>query len=73
MSNRGGALKLSLLLAATLLTLPVASTHAQSDIDRDGIDDSVDKCPNLQEDYQKELDGCAPQTTFRGTTRTATA
>ena len=53
-----GSIGFYLLLVATLTTIPLGSTYAQSDIDHDGIADSEDKCPNLQEDYLEELDGC---------------
>ncbi|PIN96822.1 MAG: hypothetical protein COU45_05900, partial [Nitrosopumilus sp. CG10_big_fil_rev_8_21_14_0_10_33_7] len=34
---------------------PVFATH---DLDRDGVTDETDSCPNLQEDYNGAIDGC---------------
>ena len=46
------------LLLATLTSMPINYTFAAEDLDNDGIDDSVDSCPNLQEDYVGPADGC---------------
>jgi hypothetical protein len=32
--------------------MPVNSVFAAEDSDNDGVDDSIDACPNLQEDYE---------------------
>jgi len=38
--------------------MPINHTFAAGDLDNDGVDDSVDSCPNLQEDYEGTIDGC---------------
>ena len=43
---------------STLSSIPAQLAFADSDLDNDGISDDMDKCPNLQEDYENELDGC---------------
>jgi len=38
--------------------MPISSAFAADDLDKDGVDDSIDACPNLQEDYEGTVDGC---------------
>jgi len=45
------------LLVSTLTSIPIPAS-AQTDLDRDGVDDAQDKCPNLQEDFEGIIDGC---------------
>ena len=30
----------------------------ESDLDKDGVSDSVDLCPSLKEDFEGRIDGC---------------
>ena len=46
------------LLVATLTSMPINPVFAADDLDNDGVDDSIDSCPNLQEDYEGTIDGC---------------
>ena len=43
---------------STLSSIPIHSAYGESDLDNDGVLDEVDSCPNLQEDYEGDLDGC---------------
>ena len=47
-----------LLLVTTLTSVPINPAFAADDLDKDGIDDAMDACPNLQEDYEGPEDGC---------------
>jgi hypothetical protein len=38
--------------------MPINPAFAADDLDNDGVDDSMDSCPNLQEDYEGTIDGC---------------
>ena len=38
--------------------MPISYTFAAEDLDNDGVEDSMDLCPNLQEDYEGAVDGC---------------
>ncbi len=38
--------------------MPISYTFAAEDLDNDGVEDSVDLCPNLKEDYEGAVDGC---------------
>ena len=38
--------------------MPINPVFAADDLDNDGVDDSIDACPNLQEDYEGTIDGC---------------
>jgi len=38
--------------------MPISNTFAAEDLDKDGVEDSVDLCPNLKEDYNGPIDGC---------------
>ncbi|KAF6249895.1 MAG: thrombospondin, partial [Nitrosopumilus sp. YT1] len=49
------------LIVFTLSTL-ILPVVAASDIDSDGIIDSLDLCPNLPEDFVGEIDGCPSST-----------
>jgi len=46
------------LLFATLTSMPISYTFAAEDFDNDGVEDSIDLCPNLKEDYEGVIDGC---------------
>ncbi|MFB5638425.1 MAG: thrombospondin type 3 repeat-containing protein, partial [Nitrosarchaeum sp.] len=46
------------MLIATLTSVSVSPAFASHDLDRDGVPDENDHCPNLQEDYQGIIDGC---------------
>jgi len=46
------------LLLATLTSVPINYTFAVEDLDNDGVEDSMDACPNLLEDYEGPIDGC---------------
>ena len=43
---------------ATLTSIPIDPVFAADDLDNDGVDSSIDACPNLQEDYEGTIDGC---------------
>ena len=58
-----------LLLLATLTSIPVNPAFATHDLDRDGILDEIDSCPNLQEDNEGTIDGC-PSNFVHGMMRT---
>jgi len=38
--------------------MPISYTFAVEDLDNDGVEDSMDLCPNLKEDYEGAVDGC---------------
>ena len=46
------------LLVSVLTSVPINSVFAEQDLDKDGIPDAIDRCPNLQEDNESTLDGC---------------
>ena len=46
------------MLLTTLTSMPVNYTFAASDLDNDGVDDTIDACPNLIEDNEGTIDGC---------------
>jgi len=46
------------LLITTLASVAISPAFATHDLDRDGVPDEIDKCPNLQEDHEGSLDGC---------------
>jgi hypothetical protein len=46
------------LLISTISSVPTLTAHAALDLDGDGVNDDVDSCPNLQEDYEGAIDGC---------------
>ena len=37
---------------ATLTSMPINPVFAADDLDSDGVDDSIDACPNLQEEVK---------------------
>ena len=47
-----------MLLVTTLTSIPISPVFAADDLDDDGVPDSIDACPNLQEDYEGAIDGC---------------
>ena len=46
------------LLITTLTSIPLNPVSATHDLDRDGVPDEIDKCPNLQEDHEGSIEGC---------------
>ena len=46
------------MLVTTLTSMPISPVFAADDLDADGVPDSIDACPNLQEDYEGAIDGC---------------
>ena len=49
-------------LLVSTLSIPISPVTAVSDLDSDGISDDLDLCPNLQEDYVGDEDGCPSST-----------
>ncbi len=48
-----------LLLVTILSSVSSFSAYGEeNDLDGDGVPDERDHCPNLQEDYSGEIDGC---------------
>jgi hypothetical protein len=48
-----------LLLTSTIGMMPGSVFAVETiDLDGDGVPDSIDACPNLQEDYEGAIDGC---------------
>ena len=50
-----------LFLLGSTLSISISPILAASDIDNDGVLDSIDLCPRLQEDYFGDIDGCPSQ------------
>ena len=50
-----------LFLLGSTLSISISPILAASDFDNDGVLDSIDSCPNLQEDYFGDIDGCPSQ------------
>jgi len=47
------------LFITTLSSLTAFSAYGdENDLDNDGVPNEQDRCPNLQEDYSGEIDGC---------------
>jgi len=51
-------LSLLLLLIIGSLSLVTVSAEEFYDLDKDGVEDSMDMCPNLKEDNEGVFDGC---------------
>ena len=50
------------LFLAIIIGISTSSVFAATDdLDRDGVADEIDSCPNLQEDYVGIIDGCPEQ------------
>ena len=47
-----------MLLVTTITSIPITPSFAIEDLDNDGVEDFIDSCPNLQEDYEGTIDGC---------------
>jgi len=55
--NKIHILPFLVLLLTTLTSMPMAPAFAVDDLDNDGVEDSMDACPNLQEDNEGAIDG----------------
>ncbi len=51
-----------LFLLGSTLSISISPILAASDIDSDGVPDTEDLCPHLQEDYFGDIDGCPSKT-----------